>query len=148
MVTPEELRDEEEYEDILEDIREECNKYGIVRSLEIPRPIEGVDVPGCGKVRWMLFIIVIIIIYWYTHLHFVPIATWKPAETLTQLKIKICLPTKIEQSYLNFLVISLEEWLDKSIIKGKMNAKWWRGRCCGHIKYSLWLGITSMKSLK
>uniref|UniRef100_A0A1B6E2F3 Splicing factor U2AF subunit n=1 Tax=Clastoptera arizonana TaxID=38151 RepID=A0A1B6E2F3_9HEMI len=50
MVTPEELRDEEEYEDILEDIREECNKYGIVRSLEIPRPIEGVDVPGCGKV--------------------------------------------------------------------------------------------------
>ncbi|XP_054282104.1 splicing factor U2AF 50 kDa subunit-like isoform X2 [Macrosteles quadrilineatus] len=50
MVTPEELKDEEEYEDILEDIREECNKYGIVRSLEIPRPIEGVDVPGCGKV--------------------------------------------------------------------------------------------------
>ena len=50
MVTPDELRDEEEYEDILEDIREECNKYGIVRSLEIPRPIEGVEVPGCGKV--------------------------------------------------------------------------------------------------
>jgi hypothetical protein len=51
MVTPEELRDEEEYEDILEDIKEECNKYGVVRSVEIPRPIEGVDVPGCGKVR-------------------------------------------------------------------------------------------------
>jgi len=50
MVTPEELRDEEEYEDILEDIKEECNKYGVVRSVEIPRPIEGVDVPGCGKV--------------------------------------------------------------------------------------------------
>lgn len=50
MVTPEELKDEEEYEDILEDIREECSKYGTVRSLEIPRPIEGVDVPGCGKV--------------------------------------------------------------------------------------------------
>ncbi|KAK3930356.1 Splicing factor U2AF 50 kDa subunit [Frankliniella fusca] len=50
MVTPDELRDEEEYEDILEDIREECSKYGVVRSLEIPRPIEGVDVPGCGKV--------------------------------------------------------------------------------------------------
>nr|CAD7201076.1 unnamed protein product [Timema douglasi] len=46
----EELRDEEEYEDILEDIKEECNKYGVVRSVEIPRPIEGVDVPGCGKV--------------------------------------------------------------------------------------------------
>lgn len=51
MVTPDELRDEEEYEDILEDIREECNKYGVVRSVEIPRPIEGVEVPGCGKVR-------------------------------------------------------------------------------------------------
>lgn len=50
MVTPDELKDEEEYEDILEDIKEECNKYGVVRSLEIPRPIEGVDVPGCGKV--------------------------------------------------------------------------------------------------
>lgn len=50
MVIPEELRDEEEYEDILEDIKEECNKYGVVKSVEIPRPIEGVEVPGCGKV--------------------------------------------------------------------------------------------------
>lgn len=50
MVLPEELADEEEYEDILEDIREECAKYGEVRSLEIPRPVPGVDVPGCGKV--------------------------------------------------------------------------------------------------
>lgn len=50
MVTPDELKDEEEYEDILEDIKDECGKYGIVRSIEIPRPIEGVDVPGCGKV--------------------------------------------------------------------------------------------------
>lgn len=54
MVTPEDLTDEEEYEDILEDIKEECNKYGVVRSLEIPRPIRGVDVPGCGKVRSLL----------------------------------------------------------------------------------------------
>ncbi|KAM7347760.1 splicing factor U2AF 50 kDa subunit-like [Cochliomyia hominivorax] len=50
MVTAEELRDEEEYEEILEDIKEECNKYGVVRSVEIPRPIDGVDVPGLGKV--------------------------------------------------------------------------------------------------
>lgn len=70
MVTADELKDEEEYDDILEDIKEECNKYGVVRSIEIPRPIEGkfesktvflcillivyhstgVDVPGCGKV--------------------------------------------------------------------------------------------------
>merc|ERR1712170_110270 len=50
MVTEDELKDEEEYEDILEDIREECSKYGEVRSLEIPRPLPGVDVPGVGKV--------------------------------------------------------------------------------------------------
>lgn len=49
-MTPDELKDEEEYEDILEDIKEECNKYGVVRSIEIPRPIDGVEVPGCGKV--------------------------------------------------------------------------------------------------
>lgn len=36
--------------DILEDVREECGKYGMVKSLEIPRPIKGIDVPGCGKV--------------------------------------------------------------------------------------------------
>jgi len=50
MVVPEELVDEEEYEDILEDIREECGRFGEVRSIEIPRPVPGVDVPGCGKV--------------------------------------------------------------------------------------------------
>lgn len=37
--------------DILEDVKEECSKYGVVRSIEIPRPIKGVDVPGCGKVK-------------------------------------------------------------------------------------------------
>ena len=51
MVTPEELVDDDEYDDILEDIRGECAKYGHVRSLEIPRPIEGVEVPGLGKVE-------------------------------------------------------------------------------------------------
>nr|XP_045615964.1 splicing factor U2AF 50 kDa subunit-like [Procambarus clarkii] len=50
MVMPDELKDDEEYEDILEDIREECSRYGIVRSVEIPRPVEGVEVPGVGKV--------------------------------------------------------------------------------------------------
>jgi splicing factor U2AF subunit len=48
MVTEEELAVEEEYDDILEDIRDECTKYGTVRSLEIPRP--GVDTRGVGKV--------------------------------------------------------------------------------------------------
>lgn len=35
----------------MEDVREECGKYGFVKSLEVPRPIQGVDVPGVGKVR-------------------------------------------------------------------------------------------------
>lgn len=59
MVTPDELRDEEEFEDILEDIKEECNKYGVVRSIEIPRPIEGVEVPGLGKVKIILKSIIV-----------------------------------------------------------------------------------------
>ena len=36
--------------DIVDDVRDECSKYGNVRSIEIPRPVEGIDVPGCGKV--------------------------------------------------------------------------------------------------
>ena len=36
--------------EILEDVREECGKHGRVRSLEIPRPIGGMETPGCGKV--------------------------------------------------------------------------------------------------
>ena len=35
---------------IMEDVREECSRYGEVVSVEIPRPIGGVDVPGVGKV--------------------------------------------------------------------------------------------------
>jgi splicing factor U2AF subunit len=50
MVLPEDLEDEEEYEDILDDVKEECGKYGVVRSVEIPRPIKGVEVPGLGKI--------------------------------------------------------------------------------------------------
>jgi splicing factor U2AF subunit len=38
MVTAEELVDEQDYQDILEDIREECEKYGAVDGLRIPRP--------------------------------------------------------------------------------------------------------------
>ena len=36
--------------DILTDVCEECSRYGSVKSIEIPRPIKGVEVPGCGKV--------------------------------------------------------------------------------------------------
>lgn len=50
MVTEEELEDDEEYEDILEDIKKECGKYGNVKSIEIPRPIPNVEVAGVGKI--------------------------------------------------------------------------------------------------
>jgi splicing factor U2AF subunit len=38
MVTPEELMDDEEYGEIVEDIRDECSKYGTVVDVRIPRP--------------------------------------------------------------------------------------------------------------
>ena len=34
----------------MEDVRDECGKYGEVRTVEIPRPIDGMTVPGVGKV--------------------------------------------------------------------------------------------------
>lgn len=41
--------------DILEDIREECSKFGVVQSIKIPRPGDGSGdhVPGLGKVWWL-----------------------------------------------------------------------------------------------
>ncbi|KAJ1110570.1 hypothetical protein NDU88_007920 [Pleurodeles waltl] len=50
MVLPKELLDDDEYEEIVEDVREECSKYGTVKSIEIPRPVDGVEVPGCRKI--------------------------------------------------------------------------------------------------
>jgi len=51
MVTVDELRDDEEYEDILEDVRDECSKLGKLISLEIPRPRPGVsEGEGIGKI--------------------------------------------------------------------------------------------------
>ena len=39
----EELKEDEEYEDVLEDVREELQKYGSLLALEIPRPNTGKD---------------------------------------------------------------------------------------------------------
>ena len=53
MVTAEELVDDEEYEDIITDIRSECAKFGKLEEIKIPRPDkedEKKDVPGLGKV--------------------------------------------------------------------------------------------------
>ena len=38
MVTPQELQDDEEYGEIVEDVREECAKFGEVLDVRIPRP--------------------------------------------------------------------------------------------------------------
>ncbi|KQJ87609.1 splicing factor U2af large subunit A isoform X2 [Brachypodium distachyon] len=51
VVSADELRDDEEYEDILEDMREEGRKYGNLVKAVIPRPDpSGAPVPGVGKV--------------------------------------------------------------------------------------------------
>ncbi|CAI5723966.1 unnamed protein product [Peronospora destructor] len=49
MVTPEELEDEEEYADILDDIKGECERFGTVSSLLLPRPRDGIP-SAVGKV--------------------------------------------------------------------------------------------------
>ena len=51
MVTADELVDNDDYEDILEDVKEECSKYGAVASLKVPRPSGGSrQVAGVGKI--------------------------------------------------------------------------------------------------
>ncbi|OJT01877.1 Splicing factor U2AF 65 kDa subunit [Trametes pubescens] len=40
MVVPEELSDDQEYGDLYEDVKEECEKYGTVEDLRIPRPVK------------------------------------------------------------------------------------------------------------
>ncbi|KAJ3105683.1 hypothetical protein HDU97_007660 [Phlyctochytrium planicorne] len=50
MVVAEDLIDDEEYSDIVEDIRDECLKYGDIDAIHVPRPKEGVENPHVGKV--------------------------------------------------------------------------------------------------
>eukprot|EP00246_Nothoceros_aenigmaticus_P000819 TRINITY_DN11054_c1_g3_i1.p1 TRINITY_DN11054_c1_g3~~TRINITY_DN11054_c1_g3_i1.p1 ORF type:complete len:423 (+),score=69.81 TRINITY_DN11054_c1_g3_i1:333-1601(+) len=51
VVSTEELRDDSEFEEILDDMREECGKYGKITNLVIPRPSStGDEVPGIGMV--------------------------------------------------------------------------------------------------
>lgn len=49
-VTVDELKDDEEYGDLFEDMKLEAEKHGVVSKLEIPRPVEGQDVAGLGKI--------------------------------------------------------------------------------------------------
>jgi splicing factor U2AF subunit len=51
MVTGDDLMDADEYDDILQDVKEECDKYGKVLDLQIPRPLgRSGEGPGVGKV--------------------------------------------------------------------------------------------------
>jgi len=50
MVTPEDLVDNEDYDDICEDIREECQKFGKVIDVKVPRPAGSQNNPGIGRV--------------------------------------------------------------------------------------------------
>ncbi|KAJ6999788.1 splicing factor U2af large subunit A-like [Populus alba x Populus x berolinensis] len=50
-ITMEVLADDEEYEEILEDMREECCKFGTLINVVIPRPSQDEEkMPGAGKV--------------------------------------------------------------------------------------------------
>ncbi|POS88452.1 hypothetical protein EPUL_000145 [Erysiphe pulchra] len=51
MVTPEELIDNQDYEEICEDVKEECEKYGKVLDMKVPRPTGGSrQSNGVGKI--------------------------------------------------------------------------------------------------
>ncbi|KAI7778602.1 hypothetical protein LA080_001932 [Diaporthe eres] len=51
MVTPEELMDNDDYEEICDDVREECSKYGQIVEIKVPRPVGGSrQSAGVGKI--------------------------------------------------------------------------------------------------
>ena len=51
MVTPDDLMDGDEYDDILQDVQDEAKKFGKVLDLQIPRPLgRSGEGPGVGKI--------------------------------------------------------------------------------------------------
>jgi len=51
MVTPDELMDNDDYEEIMEDVQEECSKFGNIVAIKIPRPTGGSrQSAGVGKI--------------------------------------------------------------------------------------------------
>lgn len=50
MISMKDLEIDEEYNDLVEDIKDECSKFGHILSLKIPRPMMGLAVPGLGKI--------------------------------------------------------------------------------------------------
>jgi hypothetical protein len=50
MVTVDELQSDDDYQDIMLDTKEECEKFGKVVTIKIPRPSSDGAVPGLGKI--------------------------------------------------------------------------------------------------
>lgn len=50
MITPDELMDTDESEEILDDVKDECAKYGKVLETKMPRPTGSRQSPGIGKI--------------------------------------------------------------------------------------------------
>lgn len=50
MTTPEDLADDTQYEELLEDVADECNTHGTVKSLVIPRGLHGETDSSVGKI--------------------------------------------------------------------------------------------------
>ena len=51
MVTAEELMDQQDYDEIVEDVQEECNKFGRVLEIKVPKPSMGSrQSSGVGKI--------------------------------------------------------------------------------------------------
>ena len=51
MVTGDDLMDADEYDDILQDVKDECDKFGKVLDMQVPRPLgRSGEGPGVGKV--------------------------------------------------------------------------------------------------
>jgi len=51
MVTLDDLKSDEDFEEVMLDTKEECEKFGVVVSVKIPRPVtDGSEVAGLGKV--------------------------------------------------------------------------------------------------
>ncbi|KAJ8331891.1 hypothetical protein O5D80_000191 [Batrachochytrium dendrobatidis] len=50
MVVSEDLVSDEDYQDILLDIQEECEKFGTILGIAIPRPVSGQSNAGVGKI--------------------------------------------------------------------------------------------------
>merc|ERR1719353_849569 len=55
MVTNEELADDEEYADIVEDIKGEMDTFGKVTHIEVPRPPAEGEIPACVGVIYVQY---------------------------------------------------------------------------------------------